>query len=264
MLDKNLYTLITGSGRGIGRAIATEMASRGHNLIMHSLPGEDLEKTASELAERYNINVRSFEVDLTESEGPMNLFRAVESEGLSVNVLVNNAGVGIEGPLEAHSGNDIDRILFLNIRAMTILTSLFVPGMRRTRSYILNVSSFGTYIPTPYKSVYLATKTYIFYFTRSLQAEFKGSSIRTCVFLPAGVRTNANVLNRIETAGWVSKRTSLTPEQVASKGLRAMFRGKKVYIPGGLARLVFSIALFVPEGIILAITRSLFRHEHAI
>jgi short-subunit dehydrogenase len=129
---------------------------------------------------------------------------------------------------------------------------------------ILNISSLGSFIPTPYKSVYLASKTYIFYFTRALEAELKGTSVKTCIFAPGGVRTNKKVLERIERAGWIGKSSSISPEEVARHGIRAMFKGRRVVIPGKLSSLIFTMGLFVPEGIILAITRKLFKRELSI
>jgi short-subunit dehydrogenase len=258
---ENYYTLVTGASKGIGRAIAVEMAARGHNLILHSLPGEDLHSLCMSLALQYNVHVRIFEIDLTTPEGPSELFNEIEKENLLVNILVNNAGIGIEGPLETYSRKDIDNIIMLNIRALTLLTNLFVPTLKTRDSYIMNISSLGSFLATPYKSVYLASKTYIFYFTRALEAELKGTSIKTCIIAPGAVRTNKTVLERIRQAGWISERSSISPEEVARNGIRAMFKGRRVVIPGKLSRLIFRISYLVPEGIILAITRSIFRRE---
>lgn len=260
-MKNEFYTLITGASRGIGKAIAGEMALRGHNLILHSLPGEHLSTFSSQLMEDHNVKIRYFEIDLTEHDGPFKLFSLVKAEGLKINILVNNAGIGIEGPAETCSNKDIDNILSLNVRAITLLTTFFIPDLKQTSSYILNISRLGSFIPTPYKSVYLASKSYIFYFTRALDAELKGSSVKTCIFAPGGVRTNKKVLERIEHAGWLSKSSSISPEEVAKHGLKAMFKGKKVVIPGRLSSLIFTLGLFIPEGIILAVTRKLFKRE---
>lgn len=260
-MNEEYFTLITGASKGIGRAIATEMARRGHNLALHSLPGEGLETISSILTNEYRVNVLTFETDLTTNDGPEKLVEAVNMAGITINILVNNAGIGIEGPLE-WCNDHIDQIIFLNVRALTKLTCYFLPGLKKTDSYILNISSFGVYTPTPYKSVYLASKSYIYYFTRSLEAELKGTSVKTCVFVPAAVKTNDKVLARIENAGWISKSSSLTPAQVAAKGVSAMFRGRKVYMPGKFTRFIFVLGNLLPQGIIQAVTRNLFRREY--
>jgi short-subunit dehydrogenase len=263
-MNNDFYTLITGASSGIGKAIASEMASRGHNLILHSLPGEHLDNFSSHLMENDKVKIRYFEIDLTEHDGPFRLFNSVKSENLQINILVNNAGIGIEGPTESCSNKDIDYIISLNVRAFTLLTTLFIPELKKTSSYILNISSLGSFIPTPYKSVYLASKTYIFYFTRALEAELKGTSVRTCIFAPGGVRTNKKVLERIERAGWIGKSSSISPEEVARHGIKAMFKGRKVVIPGKLSNLIFTFGLFIPEGIIMAVTRKLFKREFSV
>jgi len=258
------YTLITGASQGIGKALSNEMASMGHNLILNSLPGEGLETLCSGLVSRYKILVRYFEIDLSKHEGPENLFRAVEGNGLNVNILINNAGTGIEGPLECYTREEIDSILFLNVRALTLLTFYFTPALKKTPSYVLNISSLGCYIPAAYKSVYLASKSYIYFFTRALESEFKGSGIKTCIFIPGPVRTNEKVLKRVKGAGWMAKSSILEPEEVASLGIKAMFKGKKALIPGRFNRFIFSVGQIVPEGLIMAILRKTFKRDDSL
>jgi uncharacterized protein len=263
-MNNGYYTLITGASRGIGKAIAFEMASRGHNLILNSLPDEDLHELSNELRTKYKVSVHTRETDLTEIDGPSRLFNEIKEEGLKVNILINNAGYGIEGPAEHVTLHDVDKIISLNIRALTILTTLFIPELKKTDSYLLNISSMGAFVPTPYKSVYLASKCYIFYLTRSLEAELKGTSVKTCVIAPSGVRTNEKSIERIKLAGWVAQKSSLSPEEVARKGIRGMFSGKKVIIPGKFTRLIFRFSLLLPEGLILTVTRNMFRREYPV
>jgi hypothetical protein len=128
----------------------------------------------------------------------------------------------------------------------------------------LNISSLGCYIPAAYKSVYLASKSYIYFFTRALESEFKGSGIKTCLFIPGPVRTNEKVIKRVAGAGWMAKKSLLEPEEVASQGIKAMFNGKKTLIPGRINRLIFTLGLFVPEGLIMAILRRTFRRDDSL
>lgn len=263
-MGNEFYALVTGASRGIGRAIADELASRGHNLALHSLPDEDLRNYGSELSNKYGIKVATYEIDLTDKDGPQLLYNEIETDGLQVNILINNAGIGIEGPLDTYSREIIDNIILLNIRALTLLTFLFTPDLKRSASYILNVSSLGCYIPTPYKSVYAASKSYIYYFTRSLESEFRGTTVKTSVLVPGAVKTNNHVLRRIEKAGWFGRVTAIEPEEVAAISIDAMFKGRKVIMPGRLTRLVFQFGLVIPEGIIMAVTRNVFRAESSV
>ncbi len=258
-MDKNCFTLITGASTGIGRAIAREMASRKHNLILHSLPGENLSGLCQELTGNYNIQALFHEVDLTTEDGPYSLFEFVKNKGCGINILVNNAGIGYDGPIENYSLKEIDNMILLNIRALTHLTYFLTPELKtHPESYILFLSSFGSYIPTAYKSVYLASKSYIYYLSRALQSEFRGTSLRTCVILPSAVATNENTLDRIKRGGWTSQVSALSPEKVASIGIKGMFRGRKVIIPGSFTNLFFFFGRILPEGIIIRITHRIF------
>jgi short-subunit dehydrogenase len=259
--ENNVCTLVTGSSLGIGKAIAKELASRNHNLILNSLPGQGLPDLCHELESAFKIRTYYVESDLATEKGPENLFEFVQNNRLRVNILINNAGIGYEGPIEGYSQKQIDHMILLNVRAMTLLTVFFTPELKtHNRSYILNISSFGGYLPTAYKSVYLATKSYVYYLTKALESELKGSSLKTCVAVPSAVRTNKNTLDRIERNGWFGQKSALNPEEVAVEVLNGMFKGKKVILPGRLSRLFFSIALFVPEGIMMILTRRIFKN----
>jgi len=253
--------VVTGASLGIGRAITKELASRRYDLILNSLPGQGLPDFCRELESEYNIRTYCVEGDLTAENGPEKLFEYIQENKIGVNMLVNNAGIGYEGPVEGYSKKEIDHMILLNVRATTLLTALFTPELKiHSKSYILNLSSFGGYLPTAYKSIYLATKSYVFYFTRALESELRGSTIQTCVATPSAVRTNVNTLDRIERHGWFAQRSALNPEEVADKVLTGMFKGKKVIVPGKLSRLFFGVSLFVPEGIIMWLTRRIFRN----
>jgi uncharacterized protein len=253
--------VVTGASLGIGRAIAGSLASRGYDLVLNSLFGQGLPELCRELESKYKIRAFCAEGDLTEEDGPGKLFGFAEGKRLRVNMLVNNAGIGYEGPVEGYSKKQIDHMILLNVRATTMLTVLFLPELKmHEKSYILNLGSFGGYLPTAYKSIYLATKSYVFYFTRALESELKGSTVKTCVATPSAVMTNANTIGRIERNGWFSQSSALSAEEVADEVLTGMFKGKKVILPGKLSRLFFSVGSFIPEGIMLWLTRRIFRN----
>ena len=258
-MDRNCYTLITGASSGIGLAIAREMASRGHNIILHSLPDQNLSRLTKELEDDYHVKTLYYEVDLTIENGPRLLYEFVKQSKVEVDIFVNNAGVGFDGPIESYSIDEIDAMILLNVRALTHLTYYLTPELKRhPESYILFMSSFGYYVPTAYKSVYLASKSYIFYFARALRSEFTGTSLRTCVVVPSAVRTNKNVLDRIRRNGFFAKASAISPEEMASVAVKAMLRGRKVVLPGIFANLSLNFGFLIPEGIVFWMTRRIF------
>jgi uncharacterized protein len=261
-MDNAFFTVITGASTGMGRAFAKEFASRKHDLVLSSLPDEGLQQLGREIEESYKVKVFCFETDLTETDGPQSLFEFVRDKNLKVNILVNNAGIGFDGPIENYSVADIDRMILLNIRALTHLTYFFTTELKsHPRSYILFLGSFGSFLPTAYKSVYLATKSYIFYLSRALRSEFRDSSLKTCILVPSAVRTNKHTLDRIKRGGWAGQASALSPEDVAAVGVRGLFKGRKVIIPGTLTNIFFTIGQLVPEGIVLWLTHRIFSNH---
>lgn len=260
MVGENTYALVTGASNGIGRAIAEELAGKGISLVLTSLPGEELGSFAAFVGKKYCVQTLFFEKDLSETDGPQSVYDFCNSKGIRVSILINNAGIGFEGKIEEYQPEEIDLMISLNIRAVTHLTRLFMPLLRQNqRSYILFAGSFGSYIPVAIKSIYLATKSYIFYFARALQSELSGTNIMISVLVPSGVITNKRTIERIERSGAVSKIAAITPEQTARTGIRQMFRGRKIIIPGKLTNLIFAIGAFLPMGLMIIATSGLFK-----
>lgn len=133
MMEKanDSFAVVTGASTGIGRAIAGELASRRHNLVLNSLPGQGLADLCRKLESDFGIIAYCAEGDLTAEEGPETLFDFVQQKKLNVDILVNNAGIGYEGPVEGYTKKQIDNMLMLNVRAVTMLTMLFIPGLKK-------------------------------------------------------------------------------------------------------------------------------------
>ena len=148
--EKQFYTLITGASKGLGKAFANECARRRMNLILVSLPGENLKCLQSELQVRYGVRVFFRETDLTERDAVEQLAHWI-NEKFSIKMLINNAGVGGTQFFDSSSVDYLDNMIQLNVRAMTLLTRLLIPQLRRNmNTYILNVSSLAAFSPVPY------------------------------------------------------------------------------------------------------------------
>jgi short-subunit dehydrogenase len=258
----NMYSLITGASAGIGRALAYECARRKMNLILVALPDTGLEELAIQLRKKYGIIAEYFEVDLRDSDAPQKLFNWCESKGFRVNMLINNAGIGHSGRLEKHTLENIADMIDLNIRSLVLLTRLFIPELKKHKhSYILNMASLGGYKPVPYKSVYSATKTYVYNFTRAIHIELKNTSVKVSVCAPGAVTTNPKVIERIRAGGFFARISRLSPQQVASYSIPRLLKGKVVIVPGLLNRTLLVLNSFVPMRLQLKLLDVLFRNE---
>ncbi len=254
------YAVVTGASAGIGRAISIEWARRGKNLLLVSLPGTGLCELSEELKSIYGISCHCIETNLLEKDAPQVIHDYVRDNKLPVNVLINNVGVGYDGPFETMSEEKIAKMLTLNISVTTMLTRVFIPILRKMpHSYILNLDSLGAFAPIPGKCVYSASKAYIMYFTKALRRELRGSGISVSAIFPAGVITNQAVRRRIARSGIVSKSMVSSVDEVARAGIDGLLRGREVIFPSRMVRAFFHAAWLLPQGLVLYLTEREFR-----
>jgi len=253
------YTLITGSSAGTGKQIAIECAKRGFNLFLVSLPGTGLESFSEELRETFPIDVHYLSIDLRKRKSPQKVFDYTQQNQLTINILVNNAGLGFNGKLEDLSISLIDTMIQLNIRASTLLTFLFIPEMKKlAKAYILNLSSFAGLTPLPYKSVYAATKTYLLFLTQALNMELNGTNISATSVHPNGI-TSERAKEIVKKSGIMGRISALTPEQVAKISIDNMFAENAFVIPGVVNKFYYSLGTFLPHGIVLKLIGGIFK-----
>ncbi len=250
--SNNFYTLITGASSGIGKAIAEECCRRNMNLFLVALPDSGLEKVTEDLQRQYGNIVLCFAVDLTEKEGPRKVYDEVKSAGIRIDTLINNAGIGSLGLFENQEFKNIDDIILLNIRATTLLTRLFISDLLELPSaYILNMSSFGAFVPIPFKCVYAASKSYLLFFTKSLRLELKNTNISVSSVHPSGVPTNNRLVNDLKKNSYIVQLTTLSSDEVARVAVKNLYKGTDQIIPGFFNRLYFRIGFLLPHGLML-------------
>jgi hypothetical protein len=256
------FTLVTGGSMGIGRAIAYECAERKMNLLLVSLPEPELETTADNIRKKFGVIVHTFRTDLAEKDAPEKVYNWCRTNGWKVNILINNAGRAGTAVFEDSSLEYNDIRIQVNIRALVCLTHLFLKDLKSfDRSYILNVGSFSAFYSIPYKSVYCASKAFVFRFSRALRAELKNTPVSVSVVCPNGVRTNPDTHKRISTHGWVTQLVILSAEDVARIAINGLFKNKVVIIPGFLNKVLLVISKIIPPGIAERRTAKIFRKE---
>ena len=254
------FALITGASSGIGRAFAIEFAKRKKKLLLVSLPGTGLPELATEIRDSHGVVCRFLEIDLMEADAHRKIHDYATQNGLPVNVLINNAGVGFNDRFDQMPDHKISNMLMLNVLVTTNLTHIFLPDfLKRPEAYILNLDSMGAFAPLPGKCVYSASKAYIMYFTKGLHSELKGSNIRVSAIFPAGVPTNSHVRKRIKNGGLFAKGLAVSAEKVARSGIDGMLQGKTIIFPGKRVKAFFIVCSIIPQGIVLYLTEREFR-----
>lgn len=251
-------SLVTGASSGIGRAFATRIAADGSDLVLVARRQTALTNLADELRERYGVAVDVIAADLSSSGAAASLVSALDQRGLEVDVLVNNAGLGIHGDLAQSRLVTVSQQIGVNVTALTELTTLLLPGMvARRRGTVVNVASTAAFQPVPHMAVYAATKAYVLSFTRALWSETRGTGVRVLAVCP-GATDTAFFDIAGEAASVGSRRT---PEQVVDSTLRALRSGGPEIVDGAANALLARVASRIPNRLAIMLAERSVRPE---
>ncbi|HEX3619146.1 MAG TPA: SDR family NAD(P)-dependent oxidoreductase, partial [Candidatus Udaeobacter sp.] len=174
--------LITGASAGIGREFARQLAGRAHSMILVARREDRLAELRDELqAQHPNLAVQIRQVDLADPTQLQELMEWLDREGINVDLLINNAGLGDSGPFATSDTIRNEEMTLVNVVALTSLTRHVLPQMiAKRRGGILNVSSSAGFVPVPGSAVYAATKAYVTSFSEALRAELHGTGVSVC------------------------------------------------------------------------------------
>jgi short-subunit dehydrogenase len=231
--------LVTGASAGIGVELARVFAAHGYDLVLVARSADRLGALAETLRREHGVAVRAMPTDLVAPGAPEGLRDALAAEAVQVDVLVNDAGMLRSGPFRSMDAGAIVGMLELNVRALTVLTRLFVaPMLEAGWGRILNMSSIVAAQPLPSMAVYGATKAYIVAFTEALAMELDGSGVTATAFCPGFTATH--MVDEIAwlkpMRKWLPSFTMMEPKDVARSGYDACMRGEAVAVPGALNR----------------------------
>ncbi len=244
------YALITGASGGIGFELATIMASKGHNLILVARNIEKLKEIAEVLSQKYKVDVQYFQADLTLEKERADLLSKFAESNFIISILVNNAGFGDAGYFVETNWLKTNRMIQLNIVALTHLTRELLPAMvRKGKGRILNVASIAGFMPGPLMSVYYATKSFVISFSDALNEELKETGVRVTALCPGPVETNFFNYAGASEAKINKILRPASAKSVAHYGYKSMMKGKARAIHGLLNTLMVYFINFVPSAV---------------
>jgi len=248
--------LVTGASSGIGLELARCLAADGYDLVMVARRRDRLEDIGRELGQRYGVRWWALPADLSDSAAPIDILHQVESFGITVDILINNAGFGVLGPFATMDPDAASRMLQVNVTALTRLTRLFLPGMLDRRSgRILNVASTAGFVPGPLMAVYYASKAYVISFSEALGEELRGSGVTVTVLCPGPTRTEFQQVAGMESARLFRVPGVMDGAAVARQGYAGMMAGKRMVIPGALNRALPFAIRFSPRGLVARVAK---------
>ena len=242
--------LVTGASAGLGREFARQLAPVVGSMILVARRADRLEALQLEL-KVINPELEVFwrALDLRNHTDLAKFCDWLEESGLSVDLLINNAGLGDRGRFIDSDWDRVKAILRVNIEALTYLTYRILPSMRKSGcGAIMNVSSVAGFLPVPGFAVYAATKAYVTSFSEALRAELRSSNISVTVVCPGPVPTEFHAAAaRSGTEQQLPPDFITVPAQrVVQQALVSVARDRPRVIPGLTLRMIVTLVIFVP------------------
>jgi hypothetical protein len=254
--ERPRVALVTGGCSGIGKAIARRLGAMGYELVLLSDRAEALERAAAEIRAEHGVRVHAMAVDLARPEAAAEVFRAVGSLGLEVDVLVNNAGFFFFGEAVDASPERASAMLQLHVVTPSLLCTRFGREMRaRGRGHVLVVSSISAWRDFPGIAYYGASKRYLRGFARALRSELGVHGVNVTCLAPGPTATELYGAGAVPVERARRLGLLVDADRVAEAGLDALFGGKAECIPGLPARAMALIAVLVPQWVIDLVRR---------
>lgn len=243
--------LVTGASSGIGAAIARELHRRGNHVILVARRADRLNELAAEFGMRSSV----VPADLSRREDRADLPGRVAALGLTVDVLVNNAGLAVMGT-QQHADPEAElNVVEVDVAAVADLCIRFLPDMvARGRGAVLNVASVGAFGPLPGGAVYGASKAFVLSYTHALRAELRGTGVTATTLCPGPVHTGFGARAGFADADaekLMPKPLWVDADEVARAGIDGMQDGRAVVIPGRWNRAAAALNYLTPRRLLL-------------
>jgi len=242
--------LITGASAGIGYELSNVFAKNGYDLVLVSRNRQKLGFIAGNLESSYNVHVIVMPKDLCKPAAPQELYDEIADKGIDIDVLVNNAGIGVNGKFTDFSIERYKDLIQLNITSLTMLCKLFGSEMVKKKSgRILNVASTASFQAGPLMGSYYASKAYVLSLSEALNYELGQDRVVVTALCPGPTQTefferNDMIGVNVTNCPWMMKAA-----EVAEAGFSGLMKGKTIVIPGLINKLLVFSVRFVPRRI---------------
>ena len=245
--------LVTGASAGIGAALATELALRGHDLLLVARRRAELRSLARELEAREQVDVEIRPADLADPQQRRAL--AKELRGRELAGLCNNAGVGSFGPYLETDPEHLSELVELNVGGLNDVLAAVLPGLvERGEGAVLNVASILGHGPQPHNAVYAATKAFALTLSEAVHVELAGTGVSVTALSPGPVRTGIYAKSDAEGVEDLGPAVLWQePDEVARAGVDAMEAGARTSVPGLTNALAAAGGRYLPRTLTLPV-----------
>ena len=247
------FYLVTGASSGIGRAVAICLSQCGARLALIARRKEEMLK----VAECMEHTTRRLDMDVTNEAHMKRLAHLLQDEKPVIRMLVNCAGYGVMGNFTKLNRKEELGMIDVNCKALTDMTYLCIPYMRKN-SRIIQLASSAAFMPQPYFAVYAASKSYVYSFSRALSEELRSRRIYVTAVCPGPVDTPFfDIAEKDGKTLSIKKLTLASPEKVVERAIADSFHKKKISVYNPYIRAFHVLAKIVPHQWILFIMRFL-------
>ncbi len=255
--------LITGASNGIGLELAKVFASKGHPLVLVARSKNKLDELKAQLEKEYQITVHTIGKDLSLSHAAQEIYDELNSLGIQVTYLVNNAGFGDYGMFTETDWNKEQQMINLNITTLTHITKLFLKDMvERKSGKVMNVASTAAFQSGPTMAVYYATKAYVLHFSEAIDNEVRAHGVTVTALCPGPTESGFQTAAAMEESNLVKGKKLPSSKEVAAYGYRAMMDGKTIAIHGFINYMLANSIRFLPRKLVVKVTRKLQDKAH--
>jgi len=245
--DLTPTVVITGGSKGIGLALAKRFAKGGYRVAIVARGTEELARAVEKVERAAGQRPIALSLDVTGKDALQLIEEELGRHGAYLDVLINNAGMGISGSFIEKEIDEIERLIAINVTAVTRLTRYALPKMlARGRGGIINVASFAGFVPGPYQAAYYASKAFVVSLGQSIAEEEIGKGVRICTATPGPVETGFHADTGAEGALYRRLPLSMSPEAVAASIYRGYHLGHRLIVPGIFNRILAAIVGPIP------------------
>ena len=251
--------IVTGASKGLGKAFAHLLAAQGYNLLLVARSEKLLSEEGEVLTKQFGVRVNILAIDLSESKSTESVVSWCNQNQFKPSVLINNAGYACWGFFEKIELQQHRQMMHVNMSTLVNLTHGLLPLLKQAqKSYILNVASTASFQAVPTMSLYAASKAFVRSFSRGLRYELRDSTVSVTCLSPGPIATNFIQQAGMEAMQETAKKYEMSADEVAKKGLRAMFRGKSESIPGIINYLTAKASFVLPDLLLEKIAANLY------
>jgi short-subunit dehydrogenase len=254
------YAIITGASGGIGWALAKELASRKHDVLLLARSKETLARNCDEIRATYGVAADYLVIDLSLPDTALQVKRWLNENQYSIDILINNAGFGFWGNLKDIPRHELNQMMQLNMGTLADFCKVLLPDLEENkRAYILNVASTASYQAVATLTTYAATKAFVVLFSRGLRWELKGGPVSVSCVCPGTTSTGFIDRANMKFIEKKAEKFTMKAEDVARISVNGMFAGEAEIIPGFLNWITAKLVGHLPKPLTERIAMNLYK-----